>query len=78
MMFRFLRAILLYMNTELIFEVIQLRRGGYAAQCLNASIETRATDLQELHDNISSAVDSHFEGRRKPDGKSIHLMMFRE
>ena len=66
------------MNNELIFEVIQLRKGGYAAQCLNASIETYAADLQELHDKLTAAIDCHYTGRSKPDASSVHLMMFQE
>lgn len=66
------------MNSQLIFEVIRHASGGFSASCLNARINTRATDLQELHDNISSAVDSYFPHGQRPAADAIHLMLFEE
>lgn len=64
---------------ELIFEVIKYNKGGYVATCLNDHItDTRAANLEELHDNITAAVDARFVGKPKPDPSAIHLMMFAE
>jgi hypothetical protein len=64
---------------ELIFEVIRTNSGGYTATCLNDHVvDTRAANLEELHDNITAAVDARFIGRPKPDPSAIHLMLFAE
>ena len=68
-----------YLIMELIFEVIRKHSGGYTATCLNDHvIDTRAANLEELHDNITAAVDARFIGRPKPDPSAIHLMLFAE
>ena len=63
---------------ELIFEVILHRAGNYSASCLNAEINTAGGDLEELHDNISSAVDTHYGAASKPEASAIHLVLFQE
>ncbi len=64
---------------ELIFEVIKNDRGIYSATCLNERMmDTGGANLAELHDNITSAVNTRFAGGPIPSASSIHLMFFTE
>jgi len=64
---------------ELIFEVIARTSGGFTAECLNAHIGgTKGETLEELHDNITSAVGQHYGDRPAPSADRIHLLFFRE
>ncbi|MGF1482820.1 MAG: hypothetical protein ACFBZ8_00475 [Opitutales bacterium] len=60
------------------FEVIQEVEGSYVAACYSENIFLDGQNLQELHDNISAALDRKFEGRRKPSPGDVRLMMYRE
>ncbi len=64
--------------TELIFEVIQGAKGGYTASCLNAEINTKAVNLEELHSNLTDAIDDHFGDRPKPEPDEVHLLLFKD
>lgn len=63
---------------ELIFEVILHATGAYTAQCLNADMQVGGSSLHELHDNLSAAIDHHYQGRSCPDASKVHLLMFRD
>ena len=64
---------------NLIFEVLQLKTGGFSAACLNAPISSGfAPDLQGIHDHITAAVDSHFVGGIIPMASDIHLVVMTE
>jgi len=67
------------MDTELIYEVIHHTQGGFSANCLNVNnIDIVAANLEELHDNITAAVDAHFPNGHSPDPSAIHLMLFQD
>lgn len=70
--------IMVSLNTDLFFEVIQQPTGGFTAQCLNADIRTKGDRLVELADSISSAVSEHFGTRPKPPDSSIHVLFYKE
>jgi predicted RNase H-like HicB family nuclease len=63
---------------ELTFEVIQQSEGSFVAACYSENIYTEGSSLEELHENIVSAIDVRFQGRAKPDGSDVRLMLFRE
>ncbi len=63
---------------ELTFEVIQQLEGSFVAACYSENIYTEGSSLEELHENIVSAIDVRFRGRDKPDGSDVRLMLFRE
>ncbi len=63
---------------ELTFEVIQQVEGSFVAACYSENIYTEGSSLEELHENIVSAIDVRFRGRSKPDGSDVRLMLFRE
>ncbi len=63
---------------ELTFEVIQQVEGSFVAACYSENIYTEGSSLEELHENIVSAIDVRFRGRPKPDGSDVRLMLFRE
>lgn len=63
---------------ELTFEVIQQLEGSFVAACYSENIYTEGSCLEELHENIVSAIDVRFEGRDKPEPGNVRLMLFRE
>lgn len=63
---------------EITFEVIQETEGTYVAACYSENIYTDGASLEELHDNITSAIDVKFRGRVKPSPSAVRLMVFRE
>ncbi len=63
---------------ELTFEVIKENQGGYVAACYSENIYTEGDTLEELHTNITNAIDVKFTGRKKPSPSSVHLMLFHE
>jgi len=63
---------------EITFEVIQETEGSYVAACYSENIYTEGSSLEELHDNITSAIDIRFRGRTKPSPSAVRLMVFRE
>lgn len=63
---------------EITFEVIQETEGSYVAACYSENIYTEGSSLEELHDNITSAIDIRFRGRAKPSPSAVRLMVFRE
>ena len=60
------------------FEVIRESEGGYVAACMDERIFAEGNDLEELHDNLSFAIDQKFEGREKPDPSAVQLVMYKE
>ncbi|MGF1449740.1 MAG: hypothetical protein ACFB20_10025 [Opitutales bacterium] len=65
-------------SMSITFEVIQELEGSFVAACYSENIFLDGKNLQELHDNISAALDRKFEGRHKPSPGNVRLMMFRE
>jgi len=63
---------------EITFEVIQQVEGSFVAACYSENIYTEGSSLEELHENIVSAIDVRFTGRTKPDGSAVRLMLYRE
>jgi hypothetical protein len=63
---------------ELTFEVIRETEGSFVAACYSENIYTEGLSLEELHDNIVSAIDVKFKGRTKPEPSAVRLMVFRE
>ena len=63
---------------DITFEVIREQQGGYVAACYSENIYTDGSTLEELHCNISNAIDDKFTGRAKPNPSSIQLMMYQE
>ncbi len=63
---------------EITFEVIQQIEGSFVAACYSENIYTEGSSLEELHENIVSAIDVRFVGRNKPDGSAVRLMLYRE
>lgn len=63
---------------EITFEVIQQVEGSFVAACYSENIYTEGSSLEELHENIVSAIDVRFHGRTKPEPGNIRLMLFRE
>jgi predicted RNase H-like HicB family nuclease len=58
--------------------VIQETEGSYVAACYSENIYTEGVSLEELHDNIVSAINLKFRGRAKPEPSAVRLLMFRE
>jgi hypothetical protein len=54
--------------TEIIFLIQEADEGGYTARALGESIFTEAESLEDLRNNVRSAVACHFE-----DG-SLHFV----
>ena len=46
---------------ELIFVVETAPAGGYIARALDASIQAEADTIQNLHERVREAVQSHFD-----------------
>jgi predicted RNase H-like HicB family nuclease len=63
---------------DITFEVIQEIEGSYVAACYSENIYTEGASLEELHANITSAIDVKFRGRIKPSPSAVRLMVFRE
>lgn len=63
---------------NLFFEVIKQCEGGYVAACYDEHIYLEGSDLEELHHNITSAIDTKFTDRLKPTPQSVHLMLYHE
>ncbi len=63
---------------DLTFEVIQEEEGSFVAACYSEHIYTEGATLEELHHNITSALDVKFHGRPKPDPRRVRLVLFRE
>jgi len=63
---------------EITFEVIQQSEGSFVAACYSENIYTEGSSLEELHENIVSAMDVRFQGRTKPEHSAVRLMLFRE
>lgn len=60
------------------FEVIQSDIGTYAAACYAQRIYTEGNNLQELHDNIKTAIERHFPNEAsRPIPKNINLILYR-
>ena len=66
------------MFMEITFEVIQQIEGCFVAACYSENIYTEGSTLEELHENITSAIDVRFEGRTKPLGSAVRLMLYCE
>lgn len=62
----------------LTFEVIQEIEGSFVAACYDENIYTDGATLEELHDNISAALDEKFNGRVKPEPANIKMVLYRE
>lgn len=62
------------------FEVIQETKGGYVAACFEERIYVDGQTLEELHYEINSAVDVHFQeqGRPRPSADAIRLVFYKE
>jgi predicted RNase H-like HicB family nuclease len=63
---------------QITFEVIQQLEGSFVAACYSENIYTEGSSLEELHENIVSAIDVRFRGRSKPEPSAVKLMLFRE
>lgn len=63
---------------NLLFEVIKQFEGGYVAACYDEHIYTEGANLEELHCNITSAIDCKFTDRPKPNPKAVQLMLYHE
>ena len=61
-------------ESEIIFAVEELPKGGYAARALGFSIHTQADDLEELKTMVQDAVRCHFEPEAKPRLIRLHLV----
>ena len=65
-------------NNNIEFEVIQDARGVYTAGCFSERIFVEGRTLQQLNDNIWSAVVDHFPEEDRPEASGIRLILFRE
>jgi predicted RNase H-like HicB family nuclease len=63
---------------QITFEVIQQTEGSYVAACYSENIYTEGSSLEELHENIVTALDVRFRGRPKPEPSAVRLMVYCE
>lgn len=48
-------------RSELIFEILEAKEGGYCARALGAAIFTEADTWEELRANIRDAIECHYD-----------------
>lgn len=65
-------------NKSIEFEVIQDVSGSYTAGCFSERLFVEAKTLEQLNDNIWSAIVGHFPEDRRPEPSAIRLILFRE
>ncbi len=52
---------ILFMKSEIIFEVTESEEGGYCASALGFGINTQADSLEDLRTMVRDAVDCYFD-----------------
>ncbi|MGE9293495.1 MAG: hypothetical protein ACQKBW_07780 [Puniceicoccales bacterium] len=62
----------------MIFEVIRQNDGTFHAWCPSEGIQTRGSDLAELHGNINAALDECFVDRERPHPSRVRLLVTSE
>ena len=65
-------------DPKLVFELIRDEFGRFSARCLNARIRSQGDDLEELHENLTAAIEAYFPGETPPSGDEVHFVMFHE
>ena len=60
------------------FEIIQQIEGNFVAACYDENIYTDGANIEELHANISSAIDDKFTNRIKPEPANVKMVLYRE
>lgn len=59
---------------EIIFLIEEAIEGGYTAKAIGEGIFTEADTLEEIKQNISEAVECHFEDDKKPKLIRLHTI----
>jgi hypothetical protein len=63
-----------FMNSEIIFQIVESPEGGYEARALGYSIFTESDSLEELRVLVRDAVECHFESESKPAVIRLHFV----
>ena len=59
---------------EIVFNITQEQDGGYVAVASGKSIFTQGDTLEELHANVSAAVEAFFFDSAKPESVRLYLV----
>lgn len=59
---------------EIVFLVDEAAEGGFTARAVGESIFTEADSIDELRDNVRSAVDCHFDDGQGPKVIRLHIV----
>ena len=64
----------LQVMSEIVFDVIRVDLGGYAADCATEDLSVMADSWKELRESVKAAVERHFQNGPKPVSVRLHLV----